>query len=195
VGRPKEFDCEVVLERALAVFWAKGYEATSIQDLVEATGVQRQSLYDTYGDKHALYLAALRRYASQASRQVEKLTQPAGSPLGVLRDFMLATAKDAGCDGIGCMVISAAVELVASDTAVGAVVRESVDEAERAFAALIEHARAAGEVDRRVEVKPVARALVTLLWGLRTIGRTQRDPSWLQGVVKHAISGLLPSPT
>src|SRR5450432_4342837 len=64
MARIKEFDPDVALERALDVFWEKGYEATSIADLVSATGVQRQSIYDTFGDKHRLFRAALDRYAA-----------------------------------------------------------------------------------------------------------------------------------
>ena len=73
MARTKEFDQEQALDAAMNLFWERGYEATSIQDLVEATGVQRQSLYDTFGSKHELFLQSLMRYQTLDGHQLSEL--------------------------------------------------------------------------------------------------------------------------
>jgi TetR/AcrR family transcriptional repressor of nem operon len=192
VARQKEFDRDAALERALAVFWARGYEATSIQDLVDATGVQRQSLYDTFGDKHGLYMAALRRYSEDVAGQLAALARPAARPLRLLRDFFLASVDDCTGPGRGCMLMQATAERVPADAAVDAVARAGLADLEAAFVALLGHARAAGAVPAKLDARATARSLVALLWGLRTVGRANRDRAWLQGVVDHGLAALVP---
>src|ERR1051326_3516607 len=85
MARHKEFDREEALQKAMEVFWERGYEATSIQDLVEQMGINRQSLYDTFGDKHALYLAALDHYREVEGGKMFKLLERQGSVKKTLR--------------------------------------------------------------------------------------------------------------
>ena len=79
MARHKQFDQDEALLKAMEVFWSRGYEAASIQDLVRHMGINRQSLYDTYGDKHALYLLALERYSEVESRRLIDLLERNGS--------------------------------------------------------------------------------------------------------------------
>ena len=105
MARKKEFDEDAALDRALALFWVNGHECTSLPQLVDATGVQRQSLHDTFGDKQALYLAALRRYAATAAEGIAALSRPAKSPLKVLRAAFLEAAVHDGCaEARGCAI-------------------------------------------------------------------------------------------
>lgn len=190
MARPKEFDRDEALDRALDVFWAKGFEATSVQDLVDATGVQRQSLYDTFGDKHALYLTALRRYGDRTAEWASTLERPPGSPLAQLRKTFLWAAQDGTPDGRGCMLVNASQERAGACPEVQACVQQSVRRLERAFLALIEHARDAGEVPAGIDARGAARTLVTLLWGLRAMTRGQTSEAWLRSVVDSSL-GLL----
>jgi TetR/AcrR family transcriptional repressor of nem operon len=188
VARPKAFDQEQALGRALDLFWTKGYEATSIQDLVDATGVQRQSLYDTFGDKRELYLRALARYAQDGEAFAASLERKVPHPLTALRETLLAMI-DAN-DGKGCLIVNAAVEHGCGDPAVTTCVARHVDRLEQAFQRLLEHARKAGELRADVKVRDGARALVTLLWGLRAVARTGRDAAWLRAVVDEHLARL-----
>ena len=87
MARPKAFDEEVVLDRAVEVFWAKGYEATSIQDLVDAMGIQRGSLYATFGGKHQLFLTALDRYGEVVVKKLLAILESKPSALESIEQF------------------------------------------------------------------------------------------------------------
>ena len=190
MARPKEFDRDEALKRALEVFWEKGYEATSIQDLVERTGVQRQSLYDTFGDKHALYAESLHRYASEADAWLKDLTTPAASPLAHLKATFMSVVDGVCTDTKGCMLMNAAVERGDTDPTVAECVHEGRARMERAFTALVRLAQGAGEVSKSVSASGAARTLVTLLWGMRAMARTEPERSWLKSVVDHTVTSL-----
>jgi TetR/AcrR family transcriptional repressor of nem operon len=192
MARTKEFDRDVALERALDVFWEKGYEATSVADLVTATGVQRQSLYDTFGDKHGLYRAALDLYAARSAAllQAVKGDGAGGSPLTRLRRVFRWVASDATPGNRGCMLVNSAVERGLCDEVVIEHARTGVGGFERALATVILEAQEAGEVPRSTPPKAAARMLVALFWGLRAMGRAVPDPAWQRSVVDSAL-GLL----
>src|SRR5205807_10090861 len=88
MARPKEFDTDVALDEAMELFWSKGYEATSMSDLVEHLGLARQSVYDTFGDKHAIYMAALRRYCEQRLAWMGPLFRSERPVRAILREYL-----------------------------------------------------------------------------------------------------------
>jgi TetR/AcrR family transcriptional repressor of nem operon len=189
MARTKEFDRDVALERALDVFWEKGYEATSIADLVAATGVQRQSLYDTFGDKHGLFRAALDLYATRVGVLLQQFSRE-GSPLTRLRRLFRSVASGATPGNRGCMLVNSAVERGLCDEVVIDHARAGIGGFERALATMILEAQEAGEVPRSTPPKGAARMLVTLFWGLRAMGRAVPDPAWQRSAVDSAL-GLL----
>lgn len=189
MARPREFDRDQVLEKALELFWRRGFEATSIADLVTATGVQRQSLYDTFGDKQGLYDAALDLYAQKATALPRALEDGEGSPLALLRRAFSAVVEDPMA-GRGCMLVNASVERGASDPHVAACAGANIDAIERAFFDLVVRAKASGEVGEEVKPRAAARLLVTLLWGLRAMGSVRPDAAWQKNVVDQTL-GLL----
>jgi len=87
MARPKEFDCDVVLDKAMALFWRQGYEATSIQDLVTHMGINRQSLYDTFGSKRQLYLAVMDRYIDRVVSRRLTVVNASSAATGAIRQF------------------------------------------------------------------------------------------------------------
>src|SRR5258707_8496431 len=106
MARHREFDRDEVLHKAMEVFWSRGYSAASIQDLVKHMGINRQSLYDTFGDKHALYLLALDRYREVESRKVFELLERPGSVKKTLRQLFAGVVEGSLCDGQrrGCFI-------------------------------------------------------------------------------------------
>jgi TetR/AcrR family transcriptional repressor of nem operon len=113
MARQKEFDSEEALQKAMEVFWSRGYEAASIQDLVEHMGINRQSLYDTFGDKHALYLKALDRYREVESRKLFELLERGGSVKRALKMLFVGVVEGSLCAGErrGCFMGNAMSEL------------------------------------------------------------------------------------
>ena len=117
--RTKQFDRHVVLDEAMEVFWERGYHATSISDLVERLGVNRQSLYDTYGGKDELFLAALERYREIQTVPVRRLLERDGPVLEILREFFDNAVNAVLGDGCkGCFMVNTATELAGHDPAV-----------------------------------------------------------------------------
>src|SRR6267143_5467200 len=99
MARHKEFDRDETLQKAMEVFWSRGYEAASIGDLVKHMGINRQSLYDTFGDKHTLYLLALDRYREVEGRRMFELLEQPGSVKKTLRQLFEGVVDGSLRDG------------------------------------------------------------------------------------------------
>ncbi|MEO3802371.1 TetR family transcriptional regulator [Nonomuraea sp. B1E8] len=176
MARSKEFNPDVALQKALDLFWERGYEATSMADLVEHLGVARASIYATFGGKRELYLRALERYLAQRD-VVGPLAQP-GPALPAIRAFLDAYVAECLADELrrGCMVVNTAVEFAARDAAMSAKVAASWAELETAIAAALVRARAQGEIPAEKDPHALARFLLVLLQGVRVLGRADPDP-------------------
>jgi TetR/AcrR family transcriptional regulator, transcriptional repressor for nem operon len=148
MGRPREFSDTAVVDAAMEVFWEKGYEATTTQDLCERTGLGRGSLYNAFGSKHRLYEESVRRYAETwAARQLALLSEP-GDVRARLRRLMIGVI-DADLDDPGrrgCLALNAAVEVSGRDGEVPALVRKQFDDLEQALTDLVTVGQRAGEL-------------------------------------------------
>ncbi|HEV2148907.1 MAG TPA: TetR/AcrR family transcriptional regulator [Longimicrobiaceae bacterium] len=183
--RPKEFDRDEVLDRALEAFWTHGYEATSMQDLVEAMGIHRGSLYDTFGDKHALFLAALDRYERVwVSRVVERLEEEGALREVLRRIFDEVVQEAASCSPRrGCLTTNSAVELAPRDPRVAARVAAAFGRVEEAFCTALTRAREHGEFGGDLDPRAVARFLTSSIQGLRVLARSGAERGTLRDVV------------
>jgi TetR/AcrR family transcriptional repressor of nem operon len=194
MARPREFDVDAAVERAMQVFWAKGYEPTSLDDLCEATGLGRSSLYAAFGDKHALYLDALARYEEgSAARLNEALTRPV--PVReAIAGFIARLIDDivAGPGRRGCFIGNCAAELARDDREAAARVRRSLERIETAFRDALGRAKARGEIVRTADVGALARFFTAGIQGLRLVGKANPDRAALDdiaGVMLRALDG------
>lgn len=192
MARVKEFDPDAVLLRALDLFWRRGYEATSMADLVEHLGIGRASIYGTFGSKHDLYVAALDLYSqTQDPNPVVMLSQP-GPVLPAIRalvnSYAAAALEDA--DRKGCMVVNAAVELMSVDAVVGRRVQSSWDSLETALVSALTRAKAQGELAEGKDPRALARMLFVVMQGLRVIGRGQPEPALVRDAADQALAVL-----
>lgn len=173
MSRVKEFDVGEACEAALALFRRQGYEATSVSDLVTHLGVAKASLYATFGTKHDLYVAALKCYAEQTdARVVAELSKPGSGVAAVKRlldGYVADILREAG--PIGCFVVNAAIELLPHDPAVARVVERSWDTLEVALTMALERAKAQDELPADSDPATLARFLLTVLQGLRVLGK------------------------
>src|ERR1700749_1859559 len=119
-GRPRSFDADVAVERAMNVFWSRGYHATALPDLLRATKLSRGSLYAAFGDKHSLFLLALDRYIADAVTRIDVELDPRKEPIEALRSYLAGyVERTSGAYGKrGCLVIATAMELAGRDAEV-----------------------------------------------------------------------------
>ena len=192
MARPREFDIDQALERAMNVFWSKGYDGASLQDLLDAMNIARGSLYKAFEDKHAVYLAALDRYdRTEIQRAVDVLRDTSAGDGATRIQRFLEDARAAVVrrhDRRGCFLCNAAVDRAAMDGEVQAKVLAMTKRMESAVAvALNECAQAAGwSAKRRAEA---ALALTNAYVGLRVLARSGFPPKDLAAVIRTAMQG------
>ena len=192
MARQKEFDRDEVLHRAMEVFWMRGYEGTSIQDLVKYMGINRQSLYDTFGDKHSLFLQSLDRYREIQSRKVFDVLERPGSVKKNLRQLFEEEVTGAlSAEGRrGCFVGNSMSELAGRCKATANRTSNSVAATEKIFRRALERGREQGELSRVRDTRAVARFLYCNLQGLLLLAKATGDRKLLSDVVKVTLSVL-----
>jgi TetR/AcrR family transcriptional regulator, transcriptional repressor for nem operon len=191
VARTKEFNQEQALDAAMHLFWERGYEATSIQDLVDATGVQRQSLYDTFGSKHEIFLQSLVRYQSLEGHQLsDLLSRHSKGGLPLIRAIFESCASQTVCDARGCFAANCAAELGSSDEAVAERVRIGRQGLEGVFERCLVQARDARQLKNSSSVSALAQFLVNAFFGLRLIAKTRPTKAMIDNVVSVTLAAL-----
>ncbi|AKJ13340.1 TetR family transcriptional regulator [Streptomyces incarnatus] len=191
MARTKEFDPDAALQSALELFWRRGYEATSMADLVEHLGIGRASLYATFGSKHELYLRALERYEeSGLTRIVRDLSRP-GPALPAVRAVVrryAAEAADERLRRMGCLITNTAAELAPHDPAAARRVERNWDHVETALHSALARAQAQGELPAGRDPLALARMLLVLMQGLRLVGKASSDPARVRDAAEQALA-------
>jgi TetR/AcrR family transcriptional repressor of nem operon len=186
MARTKEFDPDTAVTAAMRVFWSRGYEATSVQDLTDALSIGRQSLYATFGSKSQLFALALERYRElNAAVLLESLSQQ-GPVLPRLHGLLRAVADDALADPDrrGCFMVNAAMERVPADPDTARSVGATLDALEDGIAAALARAQDSGEVTSSRPARELAAFLVTAIQGLRVVGKAAPDRRRLDDAVR-----------
>lgn len=192
MARHKEFDRDEALQRAMEVFWSRGYEAASVGELVKHMGINRQSLYDTFGDKHSLYLQALDRYREVEGQKMYGVLERPGPVKRALRELFQGVVEDALGEGErrGCMVGNAMSELAGRCRATAEKTCGGMAAAEEAFHRALLRAKRQGEIEGRRDLRAVARFLYGSLQGLQLMAKATRDRKTLEDVVRVTLSVL-----
>ncbi len=192
MSRPKEFDREAALDRAMGAFWTNGYAATSIEDLVARMGIQRGSLYATFGDKRALFLSALERYRRVVTGELFEALEAPGSGLEAIRHFFRLRVERSldRSRPAGCLVTNSAVELSRRDRGAAARVGGSLAGLEAAFRRALERARAQGELAASRDVRGLARFLTSSAQGLSVMAKAFPERAVLEDVVTVILTAL-----
>lgn len=191
MARPKEFDVDEALQSALEVFWRKGYEATSMQDLVAGMGIQKASLYATFGDKHSLYLTALRRYQEEHFDELTEHLASATSPLRAITEFVDEVFEYTAKDGRrGCLCVNANIELAPHDADVAELLRAHHERMEKLLAATLERARSLGEIPRKADTRSLATFLLGIVVAINVLGKQRASRQQLQALRDQALAAL-----
>ncbi|HEX9673845.1 MAG TPA: TetR/AcrR family transcriptional regulator [Burkholderiales bacterium] len=184
MARPREFDTDAALERAMQAFWAKGFKATTLDDLCAATKLSRSSLYAAFGGKRELLDQSLRRYEEQG---IARITAALSRPVPV-REAVAAFVDGlierivSGSGRVGCFIGNCAAELARQDRAMAARVRRSLERIEAAFREALARAQARGELAKTADVDAIARFLVAGIQGLRLVGKANPDRAALDDI-------------
>lgn len=171
-GRPRSFDTDAAVERAMGVFWSRGYHATALPDLLRATKLSRGSLYAAFGDKHSLFLRALDRYVAEALTRMD--VEFDKEPVDGLRAYLAGYVdRTSGANGRrGCLLVATAMELAGRDAEVDRRIASFFKAMEARVADALSRAKAAGKLADGVEPSSAAKILLCFVEGLRVVGKT-----------------------
>lgn len=182
MSRKREFDEKVVLQKAMELFWKQGYEKTSMQDLVDHMGIHRRSIYDTFGDKHSLFLAALTYYETFVIETFTGIIRNAPTVKKAVRDIFHFVIQAAEMDvyPTGCLSVNAAVELSLLDQDIKQIVTKMFKDTEVMFEQMLEDGRKTGELKEELNPHMTAQFLHNNLIGLRVMVKTNYSKEELE---------------
>jgi TetR/AcrR family transcriptional repressor of nem operon len=195
MGRPRAFDEEKAIDGAVDCFWSRGYEATSVRDLAEHMGIGGTSLYNAFGDKRALFVAALERYAERSSRERIARLEATGRPRQAIEAFLSEVIERSLTDPArkGCLLVNSALDVAPHDAELGKVVSGYLEEIRAFFQRNIEAGRRSGQMPRTIDAEGVSAHLLGVLLGMRVLARTRPERALLEGAVRPALA-LLKAP-
>jgi TetR/AcrR family transcriptional repressor of nem operon len=188
MARPREFDEERVLKRAMELFWRKGFNGTSLSDLVHATGIKKASLYACYGNKEKLFKAALLQYASLGPFQNRK-----NSAIGTLVSFYELLVNEADLPKEkrrGCFVFNSCLELGNRPVRLAQFVIQLSENAERAFLKLLNEAQASGELSSDLDTTAAAKRTFATAFTIREMAKFKPDKAFLREIANMALSSI-----
>jgi TetR/AcrR family transcriptional repressor of nem operon len=181
-----------VLHSAMLVFWRKGYHATSVKDLIQATELQPGSLYGTFKNKRTLFLDSLDAYFDSIRTMIAEILHSPAAPLLRIQRFFDRLMKDSRRDPDvkGCMLVNTLLEIPADDEEIIRRVARMFREVEREFRGVLEEAAANGDLSPDKDPKALARLLLTGIYGLRVYNKTRPDAGAMKSIVDQLLSVL-----
>jgi TetR/AcrR family transcriptional repressor of nem operon len=191
-GRPRQFDPDQAVERAMQIFWTRGYQGTSLPDLLDATQLSRGSLYAAFGDKHGIFLLALDRYIVQALRRLDDELASGETALAGVKACMDGyVARTHGAAGKrGCLVVATVMELAAQDEDVSHRIGQFFGAMEARLTKALKRAKKEGTLAGNVSPAAAAHMLVCFLEGLRVVRKAGGEPNKAKAAVQALIIGL-----
>jgi TetR/AcrR family transcriptional repressor of nem operon len=191
-GPDKQFDPEVALDRAMQLFWAQGYAATGLNELLETMGIGRKSLYDTFGNKRALYIKALDHYSQTVVAGIyQGLNNPDRPALENVRAVMSDIAQQNSAPmSRGCLLGVSMAQFRTDDTEMAGVLRKHMQRVERAYYKAFAKAQADGDLKPTTNVRNLARLFMSAHQGLVLIGRVTETPEIPRSIVDGALAVL-----
>jgi TetR/AcrR family transcriptional repressor of nem operon len=191
MARTREFDREIALDRALRLFWLKGYDSTSMQNLVDETGVNRASMYATFGNKHALFQAALDRYNEFVENDFLAPLKGAGSGRRRIVGF-LESVIEAQISGEhpACLMIKSSLAVNPGNQETRDQIDRFIRSVDDAFLRAVEDAQAGGEIDPQRDALEIAHYLTYTLQAVIVSAAMRRSRATTEAHLRHALKAL-----
>ena len=192
MGRKKNFDEAEALEEALDLFWEKGYQGTSVQDLVDRLGVNRASIYDTWGDKHSLYLKTLEKYRQSTSSWLLEQIRSDQLPFNIIKALLRNAIEQSQSDEHkkGCFLVNAATELSNCDRKVQDITVNNQKTIESVLNELIKEGQENGEITTKHSSQSLAGFIYNTIVGLQVLGKNNTPPKQMEEIVEITLSVL-----
>jgi TetR/AcrR family transcriptional regulator, transcriptional repressor for nem operon len=190
MARPRNFDEARAVDAAMRAFWAAGYEATSTQDLCDATGLGRSSIYNTFRSKHDLFERALRHYMEIKAADYTELLEGAGTLREKISELLRRMVDDESGDALGCLVVNTGVELAPRDAVIGELLRKDYARRLDVLRAAVRAGQRAGEVDPGRDPEELAHFVIATISGIRVAGRSGAGREALEAVASAALRAL-----
>jgi TetR/AcrR family transcriptional regulator, transcriptional repressor for nem operon len=179
VGRPREFDLDEAVRRAMQIFWDRGFHDASLPDLLAGMQLSKGSFYKAFGDKKSVFLRALEFYTDDGVRNVQEVLRSAPSPKAAIRNALVRYADlSSGKKGVrGCFGVLTAAEMLPGDPDIAEVIKRLFSRLQALFAATIAKGQAAGEIANRSDPEVIAHFIVSHAQGMRVLGKvgSRRD--------------------
>jgi TetR/AcrR family transcriptional repressor of nem operon len=192
MARTKDFDEDEVLTKAIQIFWHKGYNGTSMQDLVDGLGISRSSLYDTYTDKHTLFVKALESYQCKSASSIQELININGPAKATVKKLLEFATNDMLEDKQqkGCFMVNAEVEVAPHDADVNSIVCKNDQQMEEAFYQVIKKGQDTGEMTNPQDARALARFIFNSVKGMRVTAKSTTDKSVFEDIIGLTVSVL-----
>jgi TetR/AcrR family transcriptional repressor of nem operon len=192
MARPREFDKHEVLGKAISVFSDKGYNGTSMQDLVDGLGISRSSMYETFSNKHTLYVEALESYQNSANQKVCDIVKDSSGAKEAIRKLLeMAVSKLLNNNQHnGCFLVNAEIEVAAHDVGIKEMICQSGLHMESVFMQIIVKGKEDGELSSRHDVKALARFITNIVKGLQVSTKSVTDRTYFDDVIQTTLSLL-----
>ncbi|WP_053070512.1 TetR/AcrR family transcriptional regulator [Alkalihalobacillus pseudalcaliphilus] len=194
MARPTKFNRDEVLEKVMLVFWEKGYNDTSLEDLLSVTGLSKSSLYQAFGNKHELFLTAYHLYCNQQMETLQSILHADKQGLDAIIDFFtLITSATGDEKAKGCMTCNEAIELAPNDKQFQQLLEDEFLNVEKQLLTAVERGKKDGSISNPLDTQLVVRFLTAALQGVNVLTRSQTNPNRLHETVQ-AIEQLLQIP-
>lgn len=194
MARPLKFNVDEALDCALGVFWQRGYEVTTTAVLAKAMGIQKGSLFNTFGDKRSLYLLALKRYLERVSVDLQENLVGADDPVEALSAWIAERA--ATCSSVegqaGCFIVNTTIEMAGQDPVIGEITKTYWGRLENQLALVLEGGQVRGEIRSEIKASTLAHLLMTHLAGMNVIARQGVAPSYFMRSTQALFASFRP---
>lgn len=192
MARPKEFDENAVLQKAVNLFWEKGFNGVSMQDLIDGLGISRSSLYGTFGDKYQLYLKSLESYNKTYREHFTSVTATSCTAKDGIFGILMTIANDflADCQHRGCFMVNAGIELASHDAEVNTLVSQCEEQLKQTFYAIIQAGQEDGQISKNKDPKALSSFFNNTVKGLQVAAKSNPDRQSIEEIIKVAITVL-----
>ncbi|MDR6560185.1 MULTISPECIES: TetR/AcrR family transcriptional regulator [unclassified Arcicella] len=192
MARTKEFNEIEILDKAIDLFWFKGYNGASMQDVVDSLGLSRSSIYDTFGDKHQLYISALEQYRKQAAGGLIDMVKQSVSPLQTIQQLLEMLANDSlnPICSKGCFMTNSTIELAPHDPEIHKIVKDNMQDIEEAFYNLVKKGQDLGEITNQNDARALASFLFNTISGIRVAAKSGANKAVYQDIIDVTLSAL-----